>query len=175
MRSHVAELALSMSWLSCRYFHNGPSCRRETLTRWRLPRKGCRPFTREVRHLLVPSHSPLISSVTYRLALPLPAGAGNGRSRTFTGQCCQPFCPGGPTSHSDGPRVVTKYQPVEERIGLLRLRPAWERGPPSEPNRDTSRTIFTWPLRHRSLPPGAGCIPLLGSSEDFRTGLDPPG
>ena len=98
-----------------------------------------------------------------------------GRSRTFTGQCCQPFCPGDPTSHSDGSRVVTKYRHVKERIRLLRLRPAWGLGLPSEPNRDTSRTVFTWPLRRRSLPPDAGCVPLSGSSEDFRTSLDPPG
>ena len=37
-----------------------------------------------------------------------------GRSRIFTGQCCRPFCPGDSTSHSDGPRDVTKYRRVEE-------------------------------------------------------------
>jgi len=96
----------------------------------------------------------------YRFAL-LPEGSRLHcrRSRTFTGQCCQPFCPGDPTSHSDGPRVVTKYRHAKERIKLLRLHQARELGLPSEPNRDTPRTIFTWPLRRRSLPPDAGCVP----------------
>ena len=109
---------------------------------------------------LVPSRPPLISPSTYRLALP-PRGRSrrSGRSRTFTGQCCQPFCPGDPSNHSDGSRVVTKYRHAKERIRLLRLQPAWERGLPSEPKHDTPRTIFTWPLRHRSLPSDAGCIP----------------
>ena len=37
-----------------------------------------------------------------------------GRSRTFTGQCCQPFCPGDPTSHFAGPRTVTKSRYAKE-------------------------------------------------------------
>ncbi len=109
---------------------------------------------------LVPSRPPLISSSTYRLALP-PRGQGHrhGRSRTFTGQCCQPFCLGDSTNHSDGPRVVTKYRHAGERIRLLRLQQVRELGPPPEPKRETAQTIFTWPLRHRSLPSDAGCIP----------------
>ena len=87
-------------------------------------------------------------------------GRCSGRSRTFTGQCCQPFCPGDPASHPDGPRAVTKYRHAKERIRLLRLHQTRELGLPSEPKRDTSRTIFTWPLRHRLLPSGPGSYPL---------------
>ena len=62
----------------------------------------------------------------YRFAL-LPEGSRLHcrRSRTFTGQCCQPFCSGDATSHSDGPRVVTKCRHVRERIvsqGFIRFR-----------------------------------------------------
>lgn len=111
---------------------------------------------------LVPSRPPLVSSWTYRLALPLTThGLPCGRSRTFIGQCCQPFCPGDPTNHSDGPHTVTKSRCGEGKINPSGLHQAWELGPPSEPNRDTSRTVSTWPLRRRSLPPDAGCIPRL--------------
>ncbi len=89
-------------------------------------------------------------------------GCRSGRSRTFTGQCCRPFCPGDSTSHPDGPRAVTKSRRVEGRISPSGLHLAWEFGPPSEPKRDASRTIFTWPLRRRSLPPDAGCVPRQG-------------
>ena len=106
---------------------------------------------------LAPSHPPLISSWTYRLALPLPGGSG--RSRTFTGPCRQPFCPGDPTKHSDGSPIVTKHRSARERNQSSGLRQVTELGPPSEPKRDASRTIFTWPLRRRSLPPDAGCVP----------------
>lgn len=82
-----------------------------------------------------------------------------GRGRTFTGQCCRPLCPGDPTSHPDGPRRITKLPSVRGRISPSRLRQAREIGPPSEPKRDASRTIFTWPLRRRSLPSDAGCVP----------------
>ncbi len=110
--------------------------------------------------LLVPSRPPLISSWTYRLALPP-----RGRSHVADEVGLSPvnvvshFCPGDPSNHSDGSRVVTKYRHAKERIRLLRLQPAWEHGLPSEPKRDTPRTIFTWPLRHRSLPSDAGCVP----------------
>jgi hypothetical protein len=63
-----------------------------------------------------------------------PELARAGRSRTFTGQCCQPFCPGDLTSYSGGPRPVTKFRCMEERIGLPGLRPAWGIGPPPEPS-----------------------------------------
>ena len=84
---------------------------------------------------------------------------GSGRSRTFTGQCRQPFCPGDSTSHSDGPSAITKYRPAGERNRFPRLRQVRELGLPPEPKRDASRTVFTWPLRRRSLPPDAGYIP----------------
>jgi hypothetical protein len=167
-----------MSQASQYFFHNGPSYRRA------FPQVGLLDYTGGAAILsrerpgafLAPSHPPLISSSTYRLALPLRGRSRRGRSRTFTGQCCQPFCPGDPTGHSDGPPTVTKYRPVRERNQFPRLRQVTELSLPPEPKRDTSRTVFTWPLRRRSLPPGAGCVPSSrGSSEDFRTGLDPHG
>ena len=36
------------------------------------------------------------------------------RSRTLTGQCCWPLCPGDSTNHSDGLLVVTKYRRQRE-------------------------------------------------------------
>ena len=40
----------------------------------------------------------------------------------------------------------------------VRLRQARERGLPTRPKRDTSRTTLAWPLRQRPLPCVAGCI-----------------
>ncbi len=124
-----AGLTSSMTCSSCHYLHTvlpftAPmgdySGRAAILSRTRAgPR-------------FVPSHPPLISPVAYRLALPLPgARPCRGRSRTFTGQCCQPFCPGDAASHVDGPWIVTKYRSPEGRIGASGLRPARELGPPS--------------------------------------------
>ena len=58
-----------------------------------------------------------------------------------------------------------------------RLRQAWERGLPTRPKRDPSRVTLAWPLRHRPLPSGAGCVAsLMGdSSKRFRTGTAPHG
>ena len=70
------------------------------------------------------------------------------------------------------------------------LQQVTELSPPPRPNRDTSRAVFTWPLRRRSLPgerwlrtpsdssERAHARPHChwrGSSEDFRTGSDPHG
>ena len=122
-----------------------------------------------------PSHPPPISSVTYSSVLPRQPVC-RGRSRTFTGQCCQPFCPGDATCHVDGPRIVTKSRSLEDWIKTSGLRPARELGPPPPPKHDASRTLFTRPLRRRPLPSDAGCVPRPkpSSSEDFRTSLDPP-
>jgi len=61
-----------------------------------------------------------------------------------------------------------------------------ELGTTSGPNRDTSRPVPAWPLRHRPLLDDAGCyLPISpavwrrlrlgdGSSRDFWTGTDPP-
>ena len=39
-----------------------------------------------------------------------PDRVGRARRRgTFTGQCCQPFCPGDPARHPDGPSQVTEH------------------------------------------------------------------
>ena len=129
-------------------------------TRCRVLRKSCHPFTREARHL------PRSIASAARFVLDLWIGVTaeqptllRGRSGIFTGQCEQPFCPGDPTKHSDGPRLVPKFRGRRRRIGPSGLHQVTELGPPSEPNRDTSRTIFTWPLRRRSLLPDAGCVP----------------
>ena len=44
------------------------------------------------------------------------------------------------------------------------------------PKRAPSRSVLAWPLRHRVLPPDAGCVALReeSSSKDFWTGTDPP-
>jgi hypothetical protein len=110
-----------------------------------------------------------------------------GRRGTFTGQCCQPLCAGDATSHLMGPSAVTESRRLRESLPGLQQVP--ELGPPIRPKRDTSRTILTWPLRRPLLPSDPGCVPSptlwrgrspphcpwRGSSEDFRTGSDPPG
>ncbi len=156
----IAGLTSFLSGLSRHCFPNGPSFHRG----WRKPvpttpeelpsfhERGQAPSS---FHRLRRSFRRRLIDWRYRLQ-PRPL---RGRSRTFTGQCCQPFCPGDPTSHSDGPRVVPKYRREEGRISPSRLHQVREIGPPSEPKRDASRTIFTWPLRRRSLSPDAGCIP----------------
>ena len=130
------------------------------VARRRVPRKSCHPFTREARRL----PRSLASAARFVLDLSIGVTAEQprlpcGRSGIFTGQCGQPFCPGDPTSHSDGPHLVTKFRGEGGRISPSGLHQTRELGPPSEPNRDTPRTIFTWPLRRRSLPSDAGYVP----------------
>ena len=110
----------------------------------------------------VSSHELCVSSVTYRSALPLTGEPECGRSGTFTGQCCQPFCPGDSASHVDGPPSEPSYRSLRRLIVPPGLQAARDPGPPSPPKRDASRTVSTWPLRHRSLPRDAGCIPRRG-------------
>ena len=102
-----------------------------------------------------------------------------GRRGTFTGQCGQPLCPGETTSHLVGSqhRTVVGLRGEEDDPSSARLRQAWERGLPTRPKRDPSRTILAWPLRHRPLPDDAGCVASRrgGSSKDFRTGTAPHG
>jgi len=111
-------------------FYHGPSFGRSWHWRLRLLRKSCHPFTREEApstfHRMSRPFRRRLIGWPYRFAL-LPEGSRLHcrRSRTFTGQCCQPFCSGDATSHSDGPRVVTKCRHVRERIvsqGFIRLR-----------------------------------------------------
>ena len=140
-----------------------------------LLRKSCHPFTREARRLPCS-----IASVTHFAAAyssPYRTTRVGGRSRTFTGQCYQPFCSGDATSHADAHWTVTKCRPREGWIRTPGLRTARELGPLSPPKRDTPRTISTWPLRRRLLPSDPGCIQRFAplSGEDFQTGLDPPG
>ena len=124
------------------------------------PGRAAIPSRERPGAFLVPSRPPLVSSWTYRLALPL--GSPN-CSADEVGlspvSVVSHFCPGDPTNHSDGPHLVTKFRGEEGRISPSGLHPIRETGPPSEPNRDTPRSIFTWPLRRRSLPSDAGCIP----------------
>ena len=172
----VAQLTSPLSLSSCHHFHNGPSFhpgprKRLLTTPEELPSFHERGQAPSSFHRIRRSFRLRLIDWRYRHRV-RPC---HGRSRTFTGQCCQPFCPGDPTRHPIGPRVVTKYRHAKERIKLLRLHQVTELGLPIGPKRDTSQTIFTWPLRRRSLPPDAGCVPSFrGSSEDFRTGLDLP-
>ncbi len=130
----------------------------------RVHRRRCRPQNDAGPNTRVaPSHPPLLSSWTYRLALPRrpPAKLETpvGRSGTFIGQCCQPLCSGDPARHLDGPTVVPEYRQSGELDRLPGLQQAPELGPPSRPKRDTSQTIFAWPLHRHRLPGDPGCIP----------------
>jgi hypothetical protein len=171
----VAELAFSLSCVSCHYFHNGPSYHREPPRRFattpeELPsfhEKGQAPSSfhrirRSFRHRLI--------DWRYRREAGGDTADEVGLSPVSV---VSHFCPGDPTSHSDGPRVVTKYRHARERIKLLRLQQVRELGLPSEPKRDTSRTIFPWPLRHRLLPPGPGSYPLSRFEGRFPHRLGP--
>src|SRR6185369_2423879 len=102
------------------------------------------------------------------------------RRGTFTGQCHQPLCAGDAARHPADPEGTTATLPPGDVLaggddaqcfstarGLAHT--AW-------PKRDPSRTVLAWPLRHRPLPSGAGCIDLLAenSGKDFWTGTAPP-
>jgi hypothetical protein len=155
-RSH--RLAVSVSSAIGHHFHNGPPFPGGRTPR--VLRRSCRPFTREARRL----PRSIASAARFVIDLWIGVTAGCpwvacGRSRTLTGQCRQPFCPGDPTSHSNGPRPVTKLRCGRRRITPSGLHQARELGPPFEPKRDASRTVSTWPLRRRT--PDAGCIPRL--------------
>lgn len=114
----------------------------------------------------------------YRSGLPGDPQGTPRRRGTLTGQRGRPLCPGETTNHLDGPQQPTvACAAAGDRPAPRMLRQAWERGMPSRPKRDPSRTILAWPLRRRPLPAGAGCIPLRreSSSKDFRTGTAPHG
>jgi hypothetical protein len=59
-----------------------------------------------------------------------------GRSRTLTGQCRYPLCPGDTTNHSDGLRVVTKYR--RQRRGLISPGFHWLRSLAPHPSRNVT-------------------------------------
>jgi hypothetical protein len=156
----IAELTFSVSCVRCHYFPYGPSYHRGSPVRFTTTPEELPSFHERGQ---APSSFHRIGR-SFRLGLidwPYRCVC-SGRSRTFIGQCCQPFCSGDATIHSDGPRDVTKYRRARERIRLSELQQVREHGPPSEPKRDTSQTVFTWPLRHRSLPSDAGPYPLSG-------------
>ena len=72
-----------------------------------------------------------------------PDRVGRARRRgTFTGQCCQPFCPGDPARHPDGPSQVTEHPALRKLLQLPVLRQMTELGTPPGPKRDASWTIL---------------------------------
>ncbi len=109
-----------------------------------------------------------------------------GRRGTFTGQGCQPLCAGDATKHLSDPSALTESRQTKNPFqSFSRVRSLAHH---SRPKRDPSRTILTWHLRHHSLPSDASSVPLRlfgsperpslvmeSSSENFRTGSDPPG
>ena len=142
----------------------------------RVFRRRCHPRTTVARiPPVVPSHPPLISSWTYRLALPrehlATARCFVGRSGTFIGQCCQPLYSGDPAKHLGGSSAVTEYRRKRELDRLPGLPQAPELGPPPRPKRDTSRIIFTWPLHRSRLPGNPGCVPPSTPSVLVRTSI----
>jgi hypothetical protein len=157
-RSH--RLAVSVSSAMGHHFHNGPSFPRSDS----LPVLGrsCRPFTREARRLprSIASAARFVMDLWIGVTAGRPEGCPSGRSRTFTGQCRRPFCPGDSTTHSDGPRRVTKFRCGRRgsflqgfiRPGSLAHRPSRNVTPPelSPPG----------PFVIGFLP-DAGCIPRL--------------
>ena len=158
----IAVLAFSLSCMSCHYFHNGPSYHREppkqfATTPEELPSFHERGQAPSSFHRIRRSFRLGLIDWRYRREAEAVAADEVGLSPVSV---ISQLCPGDPTSHSDGPRVVTKHRHARERIKLLRLQQVRELGLPSEPKRDTSRTVFTWPLRHRLLPPGPGSYPL---------------
>jgi hypothetical protein len=163
------QLTFSMSCVGCHFFHTvlpligrafAKRFRQKVSARSTTPEELPSSSTRGTGAFSVTLHRPLLSSLTYRLVLLPSRDRLLGRqSRIFAGQCCQPFCFGDDTSHSDGPQIVTKYRSAKESIKLSGLQQAWEPGPPSEPKRAASETVFTWPLRRRLLPSDAGCLP----------------
>ena len=171
----VAGLTFSMSRSSCHYFHNGPSFRRETPKRItptpeELPSFHERGQAPSSLHRVRRSFRLGLIDWRYRCEAEADAADEVGLSPV---NVVSHFCSGDTTNHSDGPRVVTKYRHAKERIRLPRLQPARELGLPSEPKRDPSRTIFPWPLRHRSSPPDPGPYPLSRFEGRFPHRLGP--
>ena len=110
----------------------------------------------------IPSHPPLVSSWTYRLALPrarVITTPAVGRCGTFIGHCSQPLCSGDTAKHLDSPIAVNECRQSRELDPLPGLQQAPELGPLSRPKRDPSRTIFAWPLHRHRLPGDPGCVP----------------
>ena len=141
----VAELAFSLSCLNSHYFHNGPSYHREPPWRFattpeELPSFHERGQAPSSLHRIRRSFRLGLIDWRYRREAETVAADEVGLSPVSV---VSHLCPGDPTSHSDGPHVLTKYRRAREWIRLLRLHRVPELGLPSEPKRDTSRTIFT--------------------------------
>ncbi len=113
-----------MSLVVGRFFDNGPSFRQSQ----QCPLYGCVSTTPEelpslhvpIRLGSVSSHRLRTSPEAYSWAFPHGGSSrvepSCGRSGTFTGQCCQPFCPGDPTSHVDGPASETSCRSLRGTI-----------------------------------------------------------
>ena len=93
---------------------------------------------------------------------------------SFVGQYTTPFSSGETTNHPRCPSVMTAF-PRKKGIIVPRRFTRNERLAHNRRlNRDSSRSIVTWPLHHGPLPDHPGCIPRkAGSSNDFCTGTDP--
>lgn len=79
-----------------------------------LLRESCRPQGEAVR--MGPLRTAAFTSrfgraLSVRVTLTGRKGR-TGRRGTFTGQCCQPLCAGGPTRHLHGPQAVTESRPA---------------------------------------------------------------
>jgi len=120
--------------------------------------KSCHPQRgRELGSSPHTSHKRTISPEAYKHALPHKQ---RGRSGTFTGQYRQPLCSGDATKHPIRPDDGNRNSTAEEGLRLPTLQTRMGLSAPQRPKRDTSRTIRTWSLRHRLLPPDAVYIPL---------------
>lgn len=112
----------------------------------------------------------------YGLGLPGLRRDGVGLSPvSVVSHCVQATSPNTLSVRRTKPSAVRRGE--EGKPSSARLRPASERGLPTRPECDTSRTTLAWPLRHRPLPADAGCVASRqgDSSKNFRTGTAPHG
>lgn len=138
-------------------------------------------------NVFAPPRPRAVSAEPYRVALPAwPRGSGGTTWDFHRSVSSAIVCR---RSHQAPPRSRPRNRVSLPGKSVSGLPPLAGLGPSRRPNRDTSRTILTWPLHRRSLPSDPGCVPppalkrnhapphcpWKGSSEDFRTGSDPPG
>jgi hypothetical protein len=112
----------------------------------------------------------------YGFGLPGPCRDGVGLSPvSVVSHCVQASPPATLSVRRADPSLALRVEQGEPCS--TRLRQAKERGPPTRPKRDPSRTTLAWPLRQRPLPFAAGCVASRegDSSKSFRTGTAPHG